>query len=119
MKTLASLTATAVLTLVAMDAAQSADLQDRTKSLTVSFADLDLSKPEGAATLLDRMRNAAKGVCSSLDGASIREQQRHAACIEFALSNAVTRVDQPTLTEYFAMHTSTQSQLPIKVASGR
>ncbi|HEY6643324.1 UrcA family protein [Povalibacter sp.] len=119
MNTLSHITSAVVLSLIAVSGVRADGLYVSTKSLTVQFADLDLNKPEGAATLFGRIRNAARSVCISLNGTSIREKQEHAACVEFALANAVARVDQPILTEYITTRTSRQSPLPIKVASGR
>jgi len=111
------LTSTAVLSLVVLNAAYA---DEAPKSLTVQFADLDLSKSEGAATLFNRIKGAAKQVCSAHSGgATLRDKQRYTACIEFALSNAVARVDRPELTEYVASGYSSEKKAPIKVASGR
>jgi UrcA family protein len=57
MNTFISLTSTAVLSLVVLNAAYA---DEGPKSLTVQFADLDLSKDEGAAALFNRIKGAAK-----------------------------------------------------------
>ena len=41
-----------------------APVGSETRSKTVSYADLDLSKSAGLGTLLDRIHNAASDVCS-------------------------------------------------------
>ena len=116
MNTFISLASTAVLSLV-LNAAYA---EEAPKSLTVQFADLDLSKDAGAATLFNRIKGAAKRVCSThSDGTTLREKQKYAACIEFALSNAVARVDRPELTEYVTSRYSIEKKAPVKVASGR
>jgi UrcA family protein len=116
MNTLISVASTAFLSLV-LNAAYA---DEAPKSLTVQFADLDLSKDEGAAALFNRIKGAAKQVCSAQSsGMTLRDKQRHAACIEFALSNAVARVDRPELTEYVISRNSTERKAPVKVASGR
>jgi UrcA family protein len=117
MNTFISLTSTAVLSLVVLNAAYA---DEGPKSLTVQFADLDLGKDEGAAALFNRIKGAAKQVCSAQSGGmTLRDKQRYSACIEFALSNAVARVDRPELTEYVISRYSTEKKAPIKVASGR
>ena len=116
MNTFISLASTAVLSLVL----NAAHAEEAPKSLTVQFADLDLSKDAGAATLFNRIKGAAKKVCSAHSGGTtLRDKQQHAACIEFALSNAVARVDRPELTEYVTSRYSIEKKAPVKVASGR
>lgn len=115
-----TLAGTVVLSLIAVNAAQASDTPDTPKSLTVQFADLDLSKPEGAATLFGRMRSAAQNVCRAHQGGTtLRDKQSHEACVEFALSNAVAKVDRPVLTKYVVSRSSGKRKAPIQVASGR
>lgn len=90
------------------------------KSLTVQFADLDLSTDAGAATLFNRIRGAAISVCSvHRGGTTLLDKTRHAACVEFALSNAVARVDRPELSEYVTRRYSIEKKAPVKVARSR
>jgi UrcA family protein len=116
-----SLTVAAVLTFVALSPVHAADhsdgIHDDARSLTVQFADLDLNKPEGVAMLFSRIRGAAKSVCAAHDGISVRQKQAYVACVDFAMSNTIARVDRPALTEYFASRSSPSQ--PMKVASGR
>ena len=120
MNTFITFTSSVVLSLIAANAAYAGDPTSAPKSLTVQFADLDLSKLEGAATLFGRLRNAAQTVCSAhRGGASLRDKQQYAACTEFALSNAVARVDRPVLTQYVIDRTSIKPTASIKVASDR
>jgi UrcA family protein len=117
MNTFISLASTAVLSLAFLNASYA---DEAPKSLTVQFADLDLSKSEGAATLFNRIKGAAMKVCSAHSGGTtLRGKQQHAACVEFALSNAIARVDRPELTDYVASRASSKTKAPIKVASGR
>ena len=70
--------------------------EEAPKTVTVQFADLDLSKDAGLAMLFDRMKGAATRVCSGhRGGTALRDTQQYAACVDFALSNAVARVDRP------------------------
>jgi UrcA family protein len=78
-------------------------------SVTVSYADLDLSKPVGVQILYGRIKAAARKVCSPLDETKqLQRMQQWRDCYETAVADAVTRIDRPTLT---ALHHS--SQLPI------
>jgi UrcA family protein len=101
MRTLTLCVSATILSLAILQAAHASDAS--AKSRTVQFADLDLNKPEGAATLFHRIKGAALTVCGSHHSrATIRDKQRHADCIGFAMSNAVARVDEPLLTKYAA-----------------
>ena len=116
MNTFISIASTALLSLV-LNAAYA---EEAPKSLTVQFADLDLSKDAGAATLFNRIRGAALKVCSTYRGGpTLRDKQQHAACVDFAMSNAVARVDRPELTEYVTSRYAIEKEAPVKVTSVR
>lgn len=120
MKTCIAIISTSVLSLIALNAANAADFSNAPKSRTVRFADLDLSTVDGAATLYNRLRSAARGVCSPLRGGpSLRDKQQYADCIDFALSNAIAKVDHPVVTEFFASKTGGKSRAPERIASER
>ena len=66
-----------------------------TKSVTVSFADLDLSKPAGAQTLYKRIKGAARRVCGPKDYFT---QKSWRQCYDGAIADAVSQIDRPSLT---------------------
>jgi UrcA family protein len=71
-------------------------------SVTVSFADLDLSKAAGAQTLYKRIKAAARRACGSIDGYThMRSQRGWRECYESAIADAVARVDRPSLTALY------------------
>jgi len=116
MNTFTSLASSALLGLFL----SSAYADDAPKSLTVQFADLDLSKDAGVARLFDRLKGAARKVCSAHSGGTtLRDQEHYAACVQFALSTAVARVDRPELTEYVVALHSAEKKATTKVASRR
>jgi UrcA family protein len=119
MNTFTALAGTAILGLLVTNAAHSADWTEP-KSVTVEFADLDLSRADGTARLFNRIKLAARKVCggSYVDRLQEKKKQR-AACIEFALSDAVARVDRPELTQYVASQSSIKRKASVSVASGR
>lgn len=93
--------------------------EEAPKTVTVQFADLDLSKDAGLARLFDRVKGAAKSVCSAHSGGTtMRDKQQYDACVDFALSNAVARVDRPELTDYLTSLHAAQKKAA-KVASRR
>jgi UrcA family protein len=72
--------------------------------ITIRFADLDLSKPAGIATLYGRISRAARDICgpSGADGdgrMSLKER-----CITRTIEDAVTRINRPLLTALHSEH---------------
>ena len=72
-----------------------------TRSITVSFRDLDLSGIAGATTLYRRIQAAAKEVCGH-PGADLIEQGVWKACYRDATADAVRKVNNPLLTAVHA-----------------
>jgi UrcA family protein len=68
------------------------------RSLTVSFADLDLANAAGAATLYDRLKTAARRVCGKADPRDLSAVGDVKRCRTEALDAAVAGVDNPRLT---------------------
>jgi UrcA family protein len=94
--------------------------EEAPKTLTVHFADLDLSNDAGVARLFDRIKGAATRVCSGQRGGqTLRDKEQYTACVDLALSNAVARVDRPSLTEYVVSKQATEKKAPNKVATNR
>ena len=78
-----------------------ADAPQDVHLFNVHFADLDLTRSEGAAVLYQRLEAAAKSVCSSLDARDLASQMRSRGCVQTAIGSAVAKVDQPALTAYY------------------
>jgi UrcA family protein len=89
-----------------------------TVSETVKYGDLNVSNPQGAATLYRRIVTASYSVCRhNVDSRNLASQSSQAACVHKAIADAVTKVGQPQL---FAIYNSRNSQpLPITLASAR
>lgn len=60
-----------------------------TNSKSVSFADLNLSQPQGRAVLDARIRSAAKSVCT-VGGSDLRTRLSEARCTRTAIAAART-----------------------------
>jgi UrcA family protein len=72
------------------------------RSVTVSFADLDLSKAAGAQALYKRIKFAARRVCGSQGGYTyLASQSAWRKCYDTAVANAVADVDRPSLTALY------------------
>lgn len=78
-------------------------------SILVHFADLDVSRGEGASALYRRLKGAAETVCAPLDDRDVARQMKFRACVQHAISTAVVQVDQPALTRYYEAKTNRHS----------
>ena len=81
-------------------------------SLTVKFADLNISKPTGAAVLYARINAAAKNACSFYWFKSDADENR---CVHDAILNTVNKINQPAL---FAVYKGkNKTSLPTNLVS--
>lgn len=115
---LVALTA-AVTVAASAHAEESADNKDvvPTISLFVPFEDLNLNKYEGAVTMYDRLHVAAKRVCGSLRGATLRDRSQYEGCVDRAVQTSIAKLDRPVLSRY-AEERSGKPGAP-RVASGQ
>jgi UrcA family protein len=117
-KPLRGLLATAILGAVTAGstaASKAGDLAD-VPSVTVHYGDLNLSTPQGAATLYSRIAAAAHQVCDSgRDDLALRQATR--ACIDKAVADAVVKVGHPELIAVY--NAKTHRALPTTVAAAR
>ena len=77
--------------------------EDRIESVTVSYAELDLSKPAGAEVLYERLQQAAAKVCGfyrSPNLVPVPNKMDKQACYADALSRAVAQIDAPLVKEH-------------------
>jgi len=85
----------------------------------VKFGDLNLTSPQGAAALYDRIVAAAYQVCESfdVDMRGLVAGWQLLACVHSAIAHAVTKVGQP---ELFAIYNARNHEhLPITVAAAQ
>ena len=76
-----------------------------TRSVEVSFRDLDLNTPSGAAKLYRRIQAAARNVCQ-YEPTSPRAQTIWQYCVRPTVNAAVANVNSPLLTELHSGHSS-------------
>src|SRR5258706_9108778 len=69
-------------------------------SVTVHFADLDLSHSQGVTVLYRRLKDAAETVCAAQNGRDLGSQMRFKACWQAALSTAVAQVHPTPVAAY-------------------
>jgi UrcA family protein len=70
----------------------------------VSYADLDLSKPQGIEKLYGRLRSASHDVCQPLEGRALDLRARWQSCVSTSMADAVNLVNNSTLTAYHLAH---------------
>ena len=81
---------------MAANGAQAGESAGNVRQKTVSFRDLNVSNPEGAAVLYKRIKSAASEVCGTWD--SLSQRPAVMTCIDEAVSRAVAQVNRPMLT---------------------
>jgi UrcA family protein len=74
-----------------------ADSPDAIRTVTVKYADLNISTIEGATALYQRLKGAARRVCSNADTAPFAAFA-YRGCYVKALNDAVAKVNNPMLT---------------------
>lgn len=67
-------------------------------TITVSFAELDISKPRGLEVLYSRIEHAAKAVCGMEYSAQLARARLAKTCYKTAVDDAVRQINRPTLT---------------------
>ena len=68
-----------------------------TRSVTVNFRDLNLSTIEGAVTLYQRLKGAARSVCDG-PGTGAAAYREWRSCYDAAIADAVAKVNSPLVT---------------------
>jgi UrcA family protein len=100
MNSLTTMILTFALTVGAQTALAADLIDDSTRHVEVHFADLDLSRVEGAASLYKRLRLAAETVCRD-DSKDLARVTRTKACMSDAMSTAVAQINRPILSAYY------------------
>ena len=83
----------------------------------VRYADVDLSRIDGAITVYGRIRQAANAVCESLDSRVLELAEKHRACVNQAIADAVASVDRPLLSQYHQLRTKGDKGALVQLAS--
>ena len=90
-----------------------------TFSEVVKYGDLNISDPQGAATLYRRIAAAARSVCGAdeIDSRRLGYRASINACVHQAIVEAVTQVGRPELVA--AYNAKNRQPLPISVAEAK
>jgi UrcA family protein len=90
------------------------------RSVTVRFADIDVSGSEGAAALYRRLKIAAGNVCQDLEpGKELARLRVYTSCIQTALGAAIVKVDRPALTAYAAAQGMATGTSAMRIANNK
>ena len=79
-------------------------------SITVKYADLDIASPSGALVLYGRIRAAAQSACSYF---WFKTAAYEARCVQNAIAEAVTKVNQPALSAVYDAKYKTSAPSPL------
>lgn len=77
--------------------------------MTVHFADLDLTKADGAAVLYKRLRAAAQTVCAPREDRDPAKAAGFKKCVQSALASALMRVGRAELNAYYRAHAESRN----------
>ncbi len=81
--------AAAAIAVTATGFSASASAQNRiTRSVEVSYADLDLTSADGQETLDGRIKGAVRQVCGGYDSKSLKDMADHKGCVQEAKMSA-------------------------------
>jgi UrcA family protein len=75
-------------------------------SVPVTYADLDLSSPDGAQTMLHRLHDAALNACGAGDGSvtSYKWAVHRSACYHRSMGQALADLGAPAVTQLYQAH---------------
>ena len=89
------------------------------RTTIVKYADLDVSTPQGAASLYNRIRFASETVCSPSGQGDLAAMTRSQKCVKEAIAGAVAKVNQPALSAVYAAKFGVQQPAKILTADRR
>ena len=100
------------------NAARAGESVDSLPHKVVSFKDLNLDTPEGAAVLYRRITSAANEVCGNPERYDLSELKLQ-ICIKDAVSRAITQVNRPILTSLYNKKTGKTDKQVTTLAQSR
>ena len=69
--------------------------EDGPSSITVRYADLDLSAKSGVEALQQRIRRAARIVCGGYEVRDASRERIYQSCVDLAIDRALAKVELP------------------------
>ena len=102
---------------IGCSAAHASNVSNEFHQYVVRFADVDLSRIDGAITVYGRIRQAADAVCESLDSRALGLMEKHRACVNQAITDAVAGINRPLLSQYHQLRTKGDKAGLVQLAS--
>jgi UrcA family protein len=90
--------------------ASAASAYEEPRNVVVRYSDLNLSQPQDASTLYNRIQRAAREACERDEAASLARLQQFHNCVDQAVTNAVAAISSQRLTEIHEAQTHHQSR---------
>jgi len=100
----------------ASNASQDESATNEWHQYVVRFADVDLSRIDGAIAAYARIRQAANVVCQSLDSRVLGLTEKHNACVNQAIADAVASINRPLLSQYHQLRTKGDKAALVQLA---
>jgi UrcA family protein len=91
---------------------------DEAPTYLVHFGDLNLQSAGGSESLYSRIRKGAEIVCGTFDAKEVAKAALHKRCMEEAIADAVTQVNQPHLTACYLAHNHGRAPLVVSSTLG-
>jgi len=88
-----------------------------TASTVIRYGDLNVARPEEAATLYSRIVAAAHDICDVYVDVSAKAMRQAKTCVHNAVADAVTKARLPQLVAIY--NARNREPLPVAVASAR
>ena len=82
----------------------------------VRYADLDLTRADGANVLYARLTHAARTVCRPFESREMGVAEKYRECMTKALTEAVANVNRPLLSQIHQSHSKTDKAGSIQLA---
>ena len=95
---------------VAVNQASAATRDDTPRSVVVRYSDLNLSQPQDARTLYDRIQRAARVACRDISSWDLARVGRFHSCVDRAVTNAVAAVSAREVTAIHEAQSQRQSR---------
>ena len=119
--TFRSLITTAIVSALALSftgICNAADSTDAPQTI-VKYGDLAITTPQGATALYARLRVAAGQVCGTVDGRDLDAKARVDVCVQKAIKDAVTTINQPAVFAVYAAKNGEPAKIVIAANSSR
>jgi len=104
------LIATAIFGALALSFSTVSSADSSSAGISVKYADLNIASPSGALVLYERIRAAAQSACNYFWFETDADEAR---CVHNTIAKAVSKINQPALSEVFVAKYKTPVPSPV------